>query len=138
MTSSTDEGCNTEVNLTDTANTTALHVPSIGLVVSGDAVYNNTHPYLAECDDKARAEWLSALDKIEALHPEAVVAGHGVVDPDSSPCHIEETRRYIRDLNTIAPTTSTALELYTKMLALHPNRVNPGSLWGTAKAVKPE
>src|SRR5262249_28661148 len=28
---------------TDTASTTALHVPSIGLVVSGDAVYNNTH-----------------------------------------------------------------------------------------------
>ena len=122
---------------TDTAHTTALHVPSIGLVVSGDAVYNNTHPYLAECDDKARGEWLSALDKIEALRPEAVVAGHGVVDPDSSPLHIEETRRYIRDLNTIVPVTSTALELYERMLALHPNRVNPGSLWGTAKAVKP-
>lgn len=123
---------------TDTANTTALHVPSIGLVVSGDAVYNNTHPYLAECDDKARGEWLSALDKIEALHPQAVVAGHGIVDPDSSPRHIEETRQYIRDMNTIAPTTSTALELYQKMLALYPNRVNPGSLWATAKAVKPE
>jgi hypothetical protein len=38
---------------TDTANTTALHVPSIGLVVSGDAVYNNTHPFFAECDEKA-------------------------------------------------------------------------------------
>jgi glyoxylase-like metal-dependent hydrolase (beta-lactamase superfamily II) len=28
---------------TDTANSTALYVPSIGLLVSGDAVYNNTH-----------------------------------------------------------------------------------------------
>jgi glyoxylase-like metal-dependent hydrolase (beta-lactamase superfamily II) len=123
---------------TDTANTTALHVPSIGLVVSGDAVYNNTHPYVAECDENARAEWLSALDKIEALGPRAVIAGHGVVDPDSSPRHIEETRSYIRDLNTIVPTASTALNLYQKMLALHPNRVNPGSLWATAKAAKPE
>ena len=123
---------------TDTSNTTALHVPSIGLVVSGDAVYHNTHPYLAECDEKARGEWLSALDKIEALHPQAVVAGHGVVDPDSSPRHIDETRRYIRDLNTIVPTASSALDLYEKMLALHPNRVNPGSLWATAKALKPE
>lgn len=123
---------------TDTANTTALHVPSIGLVVSGDAVYNNTHPYVAECDENARAEWLSALDKIEALGPRAVIAGHGVVDPDSSPRHIEETRSYIRDLNTIVPTASTALDLYQKMLALHPNRVNPGSLWATAKAAKPE
>ena len=56
---------------TDTSDTTALHVPSIGLVVSGDAVYNNTHLYLAECDERARGEWLAALDKIEALHPRA-------------------------------------------------------------------
>jgi glyoxylase-like metal-dependent hydrolase (beta-lactamase superfamily II) len=121
---------------TDTSHTTALHVPSIGLVVSGDAVYNNTHPYLAECDEKARGEWLSALDTIESLHPRAVIAGHGVLDPDSSPRHIEETRRYIRDFNALVASTSTALNLYEKMLALYPNRVNPGSLWGTAKAVK--
>jgi hypothetical protein len=61
-----------------------------------------------------------------------------VLDPDSSPRHIEETRRYIRDLNTIVPTASTAREIYEKMLALHPIRVNPGSLWATAKALKPE
>jgi glyoxylase-like metal-dependent hydrolase (beta-lactamase superfamily II) len=121
---------------TDTSPSTALHVPSIGLVVSGDAVYNNTHPYLAECDDNARSEWLHALDKIEALHPRVVIAGHGVPDPDSSPRHIEETRAYIRDFNGAVATTSTAPDLYTKMLALHPNRVNPGSLWATAKAVK--
>jgi hypothetical protein len=29
------------------------------------------------------------------------------------------------------------LDLYEKMLALHPDRVNPGSLWATAKNVKP-
>jgi glyoxylase-like metal-dependent hydrolase (beta-lactamase superfamily II) len=122
---------------TDTANTTALHAPSIGLVISGDAVYNNTHPYLAECDEKARGEWLSALEKIEALHPQAVVAGHGVLNPDSSPRHIQETRRYLQDFNAAVASTSTPLELYEKMLALHPNRVNPGSLWAAAKAVKP-
>src|SRR6201985_3896115 len=42
-----------ELGHTDTVHSTALYVPSIGLVVSGDAVYNNTHPYLAECDDNA-------------------------------------------------------------------------------------
>jgi glyoxylase-like metal-dependent hydrolase (beta-lactamase superfamily II) len=121
---------------TDTANSTALYVPSIGLVVSGDAVYNNTHPYLAECNEKARYEWLRALDTIKALHPKAVVAGHGVLDPDSSPHHIEETRGYIRDFNQVAASSSTAMDLYEKMLALHPNRVNPGSLWATAKALR--
>ncbi len=122
---------------TDTSHSTALHVPSIGLVVSGDCVYNNTHLYLAECDQKARDEWLRALDRIESLHPKVVVAGHGVLDPDSSPRHIEETRRYLRDFNACVATTSTAPELYESMLSLHPNRVNPGSLWAAAKAAKP-
>jgi hypothetical protein len=126
-----------ELGHTDTKHTTALHVPSIALVISGDAVYNNTYAYLAECDEQARGEWLRALDKIEALHARAVVAGHGVLDPDSSPHHIGETRNYIRDFNTSVTSTSTAMELYETMLTLHPNRVNPGSLWGTAKAVKP-
>jgi glyoxylase-like metal-dependent hydrolase (beta-lactamase superfamily II) len=126
-----------ELGHTDTQHTTALHVPSNGLVISGDAVYNNTHLYLAECDEKARVEWLRALDKIEALHPTAVVAGHGVLNPDSSPRHIDETRRYLHDFSTSLASTSTTLDLYEKMLTLHPNRVNPGSLWATAKTVKP-
>ena len=126
-----------ELGHTDTQHTTALHVPSIGLVISGDAVYNNTHLYLAECDEKARVEWLRALDKIEALHSKAVVAGHGVLNPDSSPRHIDESRRYLHDFHASLASTSTSLDLYEKMLTLHPNRVNPGSLWATARAVKP-
>jgi glyoxylase-like metal-dependent hydrolase (beta-lactamase superfamily II) len=122
---------------TDAASSTALYIPSIGLVISGDCVYNDTHLYLAECDELARNEWLKALDKIEALHPQAVVAGHGVLHPDSSPRHIEETRRYIRDFSATAANTSTHTEFYEKMLSLYPNRVNPGSLWGAAKAAKP-
>jgi glyoxylase-like metal-dependent hydrolase (beta-lactamase superfamily II) len=125
-----------ELGHTDTAHSTALHVPSIGLVVSGDCVYNNTHLYLAECDVEARNEWLRALDTIESLRPKAVVAGHGVLDPDSSPRHIEETRHYLRDFVASLARTSTAMELYETMLSLHPNRVNPGSLWAAANAAK--
>jgi glyoxylase-like metal-dependent hydrolase (beta-lactamase superfamily II) len=122
---------------TDTSSTTALYIPSIALIISGDGVYNGTHLYLAECDENARNEWLQALDKIEALHPEAVVAGHGVLHPDSSPRHIEETRRYILDFNASLKTSSSYLEIYERMLSLYPDRVNPGSLWAAAKAAKP-
>ena len=126
-----------ELGHTDTSHTTALYVPSIGLVVSGDGVYNNTHLYLAECDEEAINGWLRALDKIESLHPKTVVAGHGVLDPDSSPRHIEATRGYLHDFLASRKNTSTAMELYQTMLSLHPNRVNPGSLWAAAKASKP-
>ncbi|WP_038966948.1 MBL fold metallo-hydrolase [Bradyrhizobium diazoefficiens] len=126
-----------ELGHTDTSHTTALYVPSIGLAISGDGVYNGTHLYLAECDEEARNEWLQALDKIELLQPKAVVAGHGVLDPDHSPRHIEETRKYIHDFNATIGTTQTHMEFYEKMLSLYPNRVNPGSLWAAAKVVKP-
>lgn len=122
---------------TDTSQTTALHIPSIGLVIAGDAVYNETHLYLAECDAAARSEWLHALDIIEALQPKAVVAGHAVTDQDCSPRHIDATRRYIQDFNATVAKTTNNLDLYNEMLALYPDRVNPGSLWGAAKAAKP-
>src|SRR5712671_6633898 len=69
---------------TDTAHSTCLYVPSIGLIVGGDAVYNGIHPYLGETDTGSRLEWISTLDKLEALKPKAVVAGHKV--PDNNDC----------------------------------------------------
>jgi glyoxylase-like metal-dependent hydrolase (beta-lactamase superfamily II) len=121
---------------TDTDNTTCLHVPSAGLVVAGDAAYNDVHLYLAESNAQTRREWIAALDKIEALKPRAVIAGHKKAERDDNPRIIEETRQYIRDFERLADATSTARELYDKMLALYPNRANPGSLWGSARAVK--
>jgi glyoxylase-like metal-dependent hydrolase (beta-lactamase superfamily II) len=61
---------------TDTAHSTCLHVPSIGLIAAGDAVYNGIHPYLGETDRQSRLEWISTLDRLEALNPIAVIAGH--------------------------------------------------------------
>jgi glyoxylase-like metal-dependent hydrolase (beta-lactamase superfamily II) len=123
---------------TDTDDTTCLNVPSIRLVVAGDAVYNDVHLYLAESNAQKRREWISALDKIESLNPLAVVAGHKRPENDDNPKIIGETREYIRDFDRLAETTTTAKELYDKMLALYPSRVNPGwALWSSARAVKP-
>jgi len=121
---------------TDTDNTTCLHVPSVGLVVAGDAAYNDVHLYLAESNAQTRREWIAALDTIEALKPRAVIAGHKKAEREDNPRIIEETRRYIRDFERLAEATTTARELYDKMLGLYPNRANPGSLWGSARAAK--
>lgn len=127
-----------ELGHTDTDQTTCLNVPSIGLVVAGDAAYNDVHLYLAESNAQKRQEWISALDKIESLNPRAVVASHKRPENDDNPRIIEETRQYIRDFDRLAEKTATAQELYDKMLELYPNRVNPGwALWSSARAVKP-
>ncbi len=126
-----------ELGHTDTDYTTCLNVPSIGLVVAGDAAYNDVHLYLAESDAQTRQEWISALDKIESLGPRTVVASHKRPENDDNPRIIEETRQYIRDFDRLTATTATRHELYEKMLELYPNRVNPGwALWGSARAVK--
>ena len=126
-----------ELGHTDTDHTTCLHVPSIGLVVAGDAAYNDVHLYLAESTPEKREEWIAALDKIEALKPRAVVASHKRQENADSPRIVEETRQYIRDFGRVAETTKTAQELYAKMLALYPDRINPGwALWSSARAVK--
>jgi glyoxylase-like metal-dependent hydrolase (beta-lactamase superfamily II) len=127
-----------ELGHTDTDQTTCLNVPSIGLVVAGDAAYNDVHLYLAESTAQTRREWISALDKIESLNPRAVIASHKRPENDDNPRIIEETRRYIRDFDRLAEKARTAQELYDKMLELYPNRVNPGwALWSSARAVKP-
>src|SRR6202051_1311507 len=65
------------LGFTDTASTTCLHVPSIGLIVAGDAAYNGAHLHLSESpDQQKRQEWIAALDKMESLKPRAVIAGH--------------------------------------------------------------
>jgi glyoxylase-like metal-dependent hydrolase (beta-lactamase superfamily II) len=126
-----------ELGHTDTDYTTCLNVPSIGLVVAGDAAYNGVHLYLVESNAQTRKEWISALDKIESLNPRAVVASHKRPGNEDSPRIIEETRQYIRDFDRLAETTSTAQDLYDKMLELYPNRVNPGwALWSSVRAAK--
>jgi glyoxylase-like metal-dependent hydrolase (beta-lactamase superfamily II) len=125
------------LGFTDTANTTCLHVPSIGLVVAGDAAYNGIHLHMAESpDQQKREEWIAALDKMESLMPRAVIAGHKRVGNDDSPKILGETRKYIRDFERLAMQTTTALELYDQMLKLYPDWGNRGALWSSVSAIK--
>jgi glyoxylase-like metal-dependent hydrolase (beta-lactamase superfamily II) len=126
------------LGFTDTASTTCLHVPSIGLIVAGDGAYNGVHLHLSESTDhQKRQEWIAALDKMESLKPRAVIAGHKRVGNVDSPKILGETRKYIRDFERLAMQTTTARELYDQMLKLYPDWGNPGALWTSVRAVKP-
>ena len=126
------------LGFTDSASTTCLHVPSVGLIVAGDAAYNGDHLHLSESpDQQKRQEWIAALDKMESLQPRAVVAGHKRVGNDDSPRIIGETRKYIRDFERLVMQTTTARELYDEMLRLYPDWINRGALWSSVLAVKP-
>ncbi|MFK4497872.1 glyoxylase-like metal-dependent hydrolase (beta-lactamase superfamily II) [Bradyrhizobium japonicum] len=125
-----------DMGRTDTARSTALHVPSLDLIVAGDTIYNGIHPYLAETDTQSRLEWIAALDRLEGLKPRFVVAGHKKPENDDDPRSIADTRQYLLDFNRLDQATISPRELYEAMLALHPDRANPGSLWSGANAAK--
>jgi hypothetical protein len=74
--------------------------------------------------------------ELESLKPRAVIAGHKLPDNDDDPRNIGETQQYLRDFDRLEVATTTARELYEAMLELYPDRANPGSLWGGAKAAK--
>ena len=126
-----------ELGHTDTDQTSCLHVPDVGLVVAGDAAYNDVHLYLAESDPQKRQDWIAALDTIESLDPRSVIAGHQRAGRHDGPEIIEETRQYIRSFDQIAEKASTAEEIYEQVLALYPDRINPDALWLSAQGVKP-
>jgi len=114
-----------DVGHTDTDDSTCLHVPSIGLVVAGDLAYNGVHQYFAESlTHQNRMEWITALDKIETLKPNAVIAGHKRETNGDAPNIIEETHQYIRDFDRLVDSTASTRELYDAMLALYPDRLN--------------
>ncbi|MGW2940083.1 MBL fold metallo-hydrolase [Streptomyces sp. NPDC004059] len=128
-----------EVGHTDTDETTMLHVPDLGLLVAGDAVYNGVHLYLTESGGVAGIDqWLAALDVADELAPATVVAGHKDPDAADLPSHIGETRRYLTDARELLERSKDAQGFYDGMLALHPGRINPGALWGAAITLFPE
>ncbi|MDX6312841.1 MAG: hypothetical protein QOF44_2305 [Streptomyces sp.] len=125
-----------DTGYTDTPWTTSLHVPSIDLVVAGDVAYNGVHPYMAEGTPQSWRDWIAALDRIEALKPRFVVAGHKRPELEDHARIIEETRTYFRDFLRLSEETNTARELFDRMMELHGDRANTGSLWGGATAAK--
>ena len=59
----------------DTAESTALYVPSLSAVMPGDLVYNEVHMMTAEAGPAELAEWIANLDKVAAFNPEMVEIG---------------------------------------------------------------
>jgi glyoxylase-like metal-dependent hydrolase (beta-lactamase superfamily II) len=118
-----------ETGHTDTDDTTVLHVPSLGLVVAGDVVYNGVHQYLLESAGGGLEAWLKALDQVAALQPRAVVAGHKNKDLPDDPAIVDQTRDYLLDAQRLVADKPDPREFYDQMRYRYPDRLNLGPLW---------
>ena len=112
-----------EQGRTDRPDSTSLYVPSIGLIVAGDVVYNQCRMYVGDTTPESRRNWIADLDRLAALNPTMVVAGHKKPGAPDSPSAIEETKRYLQDFDRAQKTATSDRELFDQMTKLYPHWV---------------
>jgi glyoxylase-like metal-dependent hydrolase (beta-lactamase superfamily II) len=112
-----------EQGRTDSPDSTSLYVPSIGLIVAGDVVYNQCRMYVGDTTPESRRNWIAALDRLAALNPTMVVAGHKKPGAPDSPSAIEDTKRYLQDFDRMRKTATSEQELFDQMTELYPHWV---------------
>jgi glyoxylase-like metal-dependent hydrolase (beta-lactamase superfamily II) len=122
------------VGTTDTGHSSVVHVPGLSLVVSGDAVYNQTHMWLMRSTPDTRASWVRALDAVAALEADTIIAGHRSpqAPDDDARRQIGECRRYIADFEAALERSTAPAELIDRMTAAYPDLANPYTLWVAA------
>ncbi|TVY82940.1 hypothetical protein LSUE1_G005292 [Lachnellula suecica] len=128
-----------EAGQSDTHDSTFVHVPDLDMVVAGDVCYNELHQWLQEdLNESQRNAWIAALEKIAALKPATVIASHkrpGAVDGINN---VHSSIEYIKAFGKFKAESKDAGELYEKMIARYPQRINPIILWLSCQANFPE
>jgi len=112
----------------DIAPTSIVHLPSIGAVIAGDAIYNGVNPFLAASGPADWPKWVASVDRIAALNPTTVIAGHKSPTLDDDAKCINETRDYLAQFIEFFGTSADSRELVRRMQELYPDHVNPSAL----------
>jgi glyoxylase-like metal-dependent hydrolase (beta-lactamase superfamily II) len=126
-----------EVGDTDSADTTVLHVPDLGLVVAGDVIYNGVHMYLGQSVVTGGLDrWRDAIDTVERLQPGHIVAGHQNKNLDDDAGRtIAQTRLYLDDAEELLRTETTATGFFNAEVTRYPDYLGRMVLWVTASAI---
>jgi len=98
-------------------NNSYVWIPSLKAVIAGDIVFSGAHFVVP----KMHQEWIQTLDKIAALHPVIVIAGHQKADAPDDASTIEFMKQYMRDFDESAASSKSADELRAKMKDRYPH-----------------
>ena len=121
----------------DHVNSTVVWDAETRTLIAGDILYNGVYVWLGEHTGPRYAAWLAVLDKLEAMNPVRIVAGHrqpGLPDDNMS---IAWTRAYINAFVAARAKAKSAKELAALMTERYPNatEVYGGFLLGISSQV---
>jgi cyclase len=77
------------------AESTGVFVPEAGILITGDALFNEHHPYMGQGNVQV---WLESLAKMRDLKAEHIIPGHGPVCGSEA---IEKQQRYMEKMMEI-------------------------------------
>ncbi|HEX7081971.1 MAG TPA: MBL fold metallo-hydrolase [Gammaproteobacteria bacterium] len=106
-----------------------VYVPALDAVVAGDIVFNASH--FSPPEDPAAL--FATFDRIEALDPAILVAGHQRQGAPNDPGAIDFMRTYIADFREAVASSSSGEELEAKMLEKYPDLALENLLEGAAE-----
>jgi len=107
-----------------------VFVDEDGVLFTGDAVINRFFPIFPDADASGK-NWLSILDKLDALHPRIIVPGHGEVGEASLIAterdYLKAVQQRVAELKGQGKSAEESAKLLTvEFRAKYPTWENPG------------
>jgi glyoxylase-like metal-dependent hydrolase (beta-lactamase superfamily II) len=118
----------------DDADLVTLYVPSARALIASDTAYSGVHAWLAESKADGGAAWLATLDRLRALEPAVVIAGHDDPARPDDATSLAATAAYIRDFQAAVAASTTPEQVVAAMTAKYPTLALPVILDIAAKA----
>lgn len=112
-----------------TPDRTFVWIPSIRVVAGGIPVVAGEHVWMADTQTpQSHADWLTTLDRIQALNPSVVIPGHYAPGSALDLRAVQFTGDYIRAFDEEAAKATNSAELISAMKARYPHLAGEGSL----------
>jgi glyoxylase-like metal-dependent hydrolase (beta-lactamase superfamily II) len=122
----------------DATTSTLFWVPSAKAVICGDVVFNQSVPGMFGQGRAQRTAWIATLDRILALQPEIVVAGHTKPGAPATKAAVDYTKGYLVAFDRAVAASKTPEEVVAAVTRAYPEAGAPGftaqGLAGAAQA----
>ena len=112
----------------DHVHATALWDPGSRTLIAGDLLFNGVFLFLGEHRPAQYDDWLASLDRLQALQPVRVIAGHSKPGLADDSYAIDWSRRYLQEFKAASRSATSSKQMAARLHAAYPQAVGfPGT-----------